>query len=328
LTSENFNITASGQFRITVAETDADKRLDTLIASQIDTCSRTRVAQLVQSGLIRVSGSEKKPGYRVRWGDIIDGEIPPAAPSHLVPESLPIPILFQDPHIIVVDKPAGMVVHPSPGHTSGTLVNGLLALCPDLEGIGGELRPGIVHRLDKDTSGVLVVAKNQAAHTTLSEQFKLRHTRKLYLALVYGAPRAESGSIEAPIGRHPSDRKKMSTTSRRTRSAETHWQTRETFPGVTLLTVRILTGRTHQIRVHCKALGNPLVGDDLYGPRKGRGRHFASKTVQDIVKQVQRQMLHAWRLEITHPVTGQPLRFEAPLPGDMAVVIDDLRQAR
>lgn len=328
MAAEINDIQAHGKICITVAEVDTDKRLDALIASQLETCSRTRAAQLIQRGLIRVSGSAKKPGYRVRYGDVIDGDIPSPEPSPLIPEPLPIPILFQDAHIIVVNKPPGMVVHPSPGHAGGTLVNGLLSLCPDLEGIGGELRPGIVHRLDKDTSGALVVAKNHAAHTGLSAQFKHRQTRKLYQALVYGTPDTDTGSIETPIGRHPTDRKKMSTVSRRGRSAETHWEIRETYPGVTLLTVRILTGRTHQIRVHCNALGTPLVGDEVYGPRKGRGRHLTNKTVQDIVKQVRRQMLHAWRLEISHPLTGRPMRFEAPLSPDMALIIGKLRQAR
>ena len=230
----------------------------------------------------------------------------------------------------MVNKQPGLVVHPAPGHFSGTLVNGLLYHCPNLGGIGGELRPGIVHRLDKDTSGTLVVAKNDAAHTNLSRQFKSRKVKKDYLALVHGNMKSPTGSIKLPIGRHPVDRKRMSTVSPRGRSAETEWNIKEQFQGVALLEVHLKTGRTHQIRVHCAAMHHPIVGDRVYGPRKPgktlvRGRPTSDKLLQ-ILKSVDRQMLHAWRLSFHHPHTGKAVTFESRLPEDMAIIIQKIRE--
>ncbi len=256
---------------------------------------------------------------------MVQCEIPPVEPSALLPEPLDFQVLFEDASIIVVNKPAGMVVHPAPGHGSGTMVHGLLHRFPDMEGIGGEMRPGIVHRLDKDTSGALVVAKNQAAHMQLSAQFKSRNIDKHYLGIVYGTFDRQQGVIDLPIGRHPSERKKMSVMTRRPRNAETRWRIREAFCDITLLDLKILTGRTHQIRVHCAAIQHPLVGDPVYGPRKGR-RPVKSKVVEDILEPVARQMLHAFRIELDHPVSGERLRFEAPIPEDMAALIHGLRQ--
>jgi len=219
----------------------------------------------------------------------------------------------------VINKPPGIVVHPAPGHHSGTLVNALLYHCPKLEGIGGEIRPGIVHRLDKDTSGVMVVAKNSAAHQDLALQFKSRRIKKKYLALVYGRMASDSGRVELPIGRHPVERKKMSTHSRKSRLAETTWQVRKRFAQATLLEIHLKTGRTHQIRVHCAAIKHPVVGDSVYGGRKA-GKSMA----YDLLKSVPRQMLHAWQLEFAHPKTQKMRCFEAPIPSDIGDILDKL----
>jgi 23S rRNA pseudouridine1911/1915/1917 synthase len=247
------------------------------------------------------------------------------------PEFILIEIIYQDDQIVVINKPPGLVVHPAPGHADGTLVNALLHHCPDLGAIGGEVRPGIVHRLDKDTSGTMVIAKNSAAHEELSRQFKAREVEKKYLALVYGTPQSDTGSVRLPIGRHPVDRKRMSTTTRKGRDAETTWQVCERFPGITLLELNLKTGRTHQIRVHCAAIGHPVVGDPVYRPRKlfaDSGSLLAEipPPVVSALKSISRQMLHAWRLSFTHPSEKILLAFESPMPPDMADVIDLLNQ--
>jgi 23S rRNA pseudouridine1911/1915/1917 synthase len=216
----------------------------------------------------------------------------------------------------VINKEAGLVVHPAPGHYTGTLVNGLLYHCPDLTGVGGEIRPGIVHRLDKDTSGAIVVAKNDTVHNNLSLQFKSKKIKKKYLALVYGEIESDSGTISLPIGRHPIDRKKMSTISRKGRSAETSWRVKERFCGVTFLELSLKTGRTHQIRVHCATINHPIVGDSVYCSRKA---------VKSLIKSIPRQMLHAWCLGFTHPITQKFMSLEAPIPQDMSKVLNELR---
>jgi len=226
--------------------------------------------------------------------------------------------------MVVINKQPGLVVHPAPGHTSGTLVNALLYHCSALGGIGGKIRPGIVHRLDKDTSGVLVAAKNDAAHLQLARQFKSREVQKRYLAMVHGRVKEDRGSVVLSIGRHPVDRKKMSTRSRKARGAETRWKVRERLDGVTLLELDLKTGRTHQIRVHCAAIGHPVVGDSVYGGRRrldlsGKGQNGS------LPIKVARQMLHARWLQLAHPVTEALMSFEAPLPADMAGLIEVLR---
>lgn len=315
-------------FTILVDEPDSGKRLDLLVASRISVCSRAHLAGLIRNGVIRVMGAAKKPGYRVRPGDEIRGCIPPPQPVPLEPEPVEFNILYEDPYLIVVDKPPGLVVHPAPGHYSGTLVHGILYHCPDIEGIGGELRPGIVHRLDKDTSGTLVVAKNAAAHRHLARQFKSRKVTKIYLALVQGQIKTNSGIISLPVGRHPVDRKRMSIASRKSRSAETAWQVRERFAGATLIDLNLKTGRTHQIRVHCAAIGHPIVGDIVYGGRRAKKKYIAKDKNgwSDVLESVSRQMLHAWRLELTHPATDAPMSFESPLPQDMQEVLCNLRK--
>jgi 23S rRNA pseudouridine1911/1915/1917 synthase len=312
-------------FTILVEPHDSGKRLDLYIASCISDCSRSVATHLIRNGKIRVQGMVRKPGYRIKAGDEICGCIPPPTPVLFKPEPIPIEILHEDDDIIVINKQPGLVVHPAPGHHNGTLVNALLYHCSKLEGIGGALRPGIVHRLDKDTSGVLVVAKNDRAHLHLSRQFKSRRVKKEYLALVYGKMGSDSGSVSLPIGRHPVDRKKMSTNSRKSRVAETTWQIRERFELASLIEVNLKTGRTHQIRVHCAAIKHPVMGDNVYGPRKtGKNVTYG----KNLFGPVPRQMLHAWRIVLTHPVTEATVSFEAPIPSDMQAVIAALRQPK
>ena len=313
-----------GDFTILVDESNAGKRLDSVISSYLADCSRSFCANLIRKGNIQVHGEIKKPAYRVRPGEKIEGRIPPPEPLLLEPQPVEIDILFEDEALIVVNKQPGLVVHPAPGHYSGTLVNGLLYHCPTLEGIGGTYRPGIVHRLDKDTSGVLVVAKNDQAHQHLARQFKSRKVDKNYLALVHGVVLSDAGRIFLPIGRHPVDRKKMSTVSRKGRVAETLWQVRQRFAGVTLLELNLKTGRTHQIRVHCAASDHPIIGDPIYFKRRAIKEVLENKNIADLIKTISRQMLHAWRLEFVHPVKNQPVLFEAPIPDDMQKLIDGL----
>jgi 23S rRNA pseudouridine1911/1915/1917 synthase len=323
----------NGVFTIIAGESDAGRRLDTTVAVHIADCSRSLAANLILDQCILVDGQSKKPGYRVKPGETIQGRIP--SPGHIDfrPEPLPLHIIYQDEQIAVINKEPGIVVHPAPGHLGGTLVNALLYHCPDLGAIGGQVRPGIVHRLDKDTSGIMVIAKNSKAHENLSRQFKAREVQKKYLALVYGDPQPETGSVQLPIGRHPVDRKRMSTTTRRGRPAETIWQVRERFSGITLLELSLKTGRTHQIRVHCAAMGYPVVGDPVYRPRKlfsdlkNRLPNLPPAIITQL-KSVSRQMLHAWQLGFTHPTEKSFLIFESPLPPDMADVINFLRRAK
>jgi 23S rRNA pseudouridine1911/1915/1917 synthase len=296
-------------------------RVDVFLAAHLPQCSRSFASQLVAGGHFKINARDGKPGYRLKLGDIVAGHIPAPRPCGFQPEPIPLQILHEDAHILVVNKPPGLVVHPAPGHYSGTLVNGLLYHCPDLGGIGAELRPGIVHRLDKDTSGTLVVAKTSAALEHLAGQFKNRTVRKDYLALVHGAMAATSGTIRLPIGRHPVDRKRMSTHSRRSREAETSWRVARDWGVCSLVELLLKTGRTHQIRVHCAAIGRPIVGDPVYGRHRTAG---GSPEVEALLGAVRRQMLHAWRLGIVHPHTGEPLRFESPVPEDMEGLIEKL----
>lgn len=306
----------SEAFTIGVDLTDAGKRLDALISSRLPDYSRSLVTHHIRAGNICVDGTPKKPGYRVRSGELITGDIPPPDPDAFDPEPIPLNILYEDAHIIVINKDPGLVVHPAPGHRTGTLANGLFYHCPTLEGVGPRLRPGIVHRLDKDTSGTLVVAKNGTVHQHLAKQFKARTIEKRYLSLVWGELTSDSGTILLPVGRHPVHRKQMSTTGRKTRSAETFWTVRERFRGATLLEVVLKTGRTHQIRVHCAAISHPIVGDPVYGRRRLKKESIRAE----------RQMLHAWRLGFTHPATGDRVRFESPVAHDMEMLIDQLRK--
>ncbi|MBW1894888.1 MAG: RluA family pseudouridine synthase, partial [Deltaproteobacteria bacterium] len=314
---------AGDPFKIIVKESESGRRLDLLVASIIPDCPRNSAASLVNNGKIKVSGYQRKAGYKVKTGEVISGIIPESGPIRVQPEpeSISINTLFEDDEIIVVNKPPGMVVHPSPGHSSGTLVNALLYHRPDIKYVGDESRSGIVHRLDKDTSGVILIAKTPEAHKKISSDFKARrNVQKKYLALVFGGMNKESGKIDLPIGRHPADRKKISITSRRPRNAETFWKVKERYNELTLLELEIKTGRTHQIRVHCAAIHHPVVGDLVYGSRKTVNRIAESETKR-LIQGVSRQMLHAWQLGIIHPGTGKQMVFEAPVPDDMTDVI-------
>jgi 23S rRNA pseudouridine1911/1915/1917 synthase len=324
-------MSVNGAFTILVDESDQDRRLDAVVSAHLPDCSRSLAANLIGNHKIMVDNQPKKPGYRVKSGQEIIGRIPAPGPVENKPEPIALNILYQDRHIVVLNKPAGLVVHPAPGHRRGTLVNALLYHCPDLGGIGGEIRPGIVHRLDKDTSGTMVVAKNAQALEILAQQFKTRTVRKKYLALVYGDLKNDEGTIKLPIGRHPVHRKQMSTTTRKGRSAETSWRVREKFKNFTLLELTLRTGRTHQIRVHCAAMGHPIVGDQVYRSRKWLkdiDRLFSgeSSSMVAVLKAVPRQMLHAWRLRLTHPYTGEIMTFESPIPADMQSLIEKLRR--
>ena len=307
-----------GSFSFSVDPSEHDQRLDVVVASRRADCSRSFAASLIRNNRILVNQSAVKPGHRLKTGDIVDGDIPPPEPVDYASENIPLDFIYEDEDLAVINKPAGMVVHPAPGNYTGTLVNALLFHCPDIGHIGGDIRPGIVHRLDKDTSGAMVVAKNNATHESLSSQFKERSIKKEYLAIVHGRMTGNTGNISLPIGRHPTQRKKMSTLSRVGRSAETVWRVAAQYEGFTLLRLDLKTGRTHQIRVHCSAIHHPIVGDPLYGGRRSSALsgNVADK-VRHHLKAVKRQMLHAHRLQFFHPATKKNVAFEAPIPEDM-----------
>jgi 23S rRNA pseudouridine1911/1915/1917 synthase len=263
-----------------------------------------------------------RAGTRLRSGDQIELELPPPAPARALPQAIELAVLFEDEHLIVVDKPAGLVVHPAAGHPAGTLVNALLSHCSDLSGVGGELRPGIVHRLDKDTSGVLVATKHDRVHAALAELFKAKSLLREYLAVVAPAPRAASGRMETLFGRHPTQRKRFSSRVTRGKRAVTHYRIEERFAaGAALVRCRLETGRTHQIRVHFADAGSPVLGDPVYGRRPQR------EPLVSWARELGRQALHAAVLGFTHPITGVPLRFESPPPTDLAQLLSRLRAA-
>ncbi|RDV82933.1 RluA family pseudouridine synthase [Ammonifex thiophilus] len=297
--------------RLQVEEEEAGVRLDVYLARNLPENSRSYLQRLINEGYVQVGGRKVKPSYRVKSGEEIMVFLPPAEAPEVEPEPIPLEIIYEDEDLLVVNKPRGMVVHPGAGHKRGTLVNALLYHCRNLSGINGVLRPGIVHRLDKDTSGLLVVAKNDEAHLSLSAQLKERRVLKEYWALVYGEVKPAQGRIEAPIGRHPRHRQKMAVVAGG-RPAVTRYEVVEYFPGYTLLKVQPETGRTHQIRVHLHYLGHPIVGDLKYGPARP---HLG----------LEGQFLHAGVLGFTHPRTGEFLRFEAPLPPELERVLAKLR---
>jgi len=314
-----------GPFSFLVEQSEHDQRLDVVVASRLADCSRSFAATLVRNDFIRVNQSKVKPGLRLKTGDVVEGEIPPPKPVDCTPEDIPIDILYEDGDLAVINKSAGMVVHPAPGNYTGTLVNALLFHCPDIGGIGGDIRPGIVHRLDKDTSGVMVVAKNSATHEGLSAQFKDRIIQKQYQAIVHGEMAEESGNIHLPIGRHPTQRKKMSTNSRAGRKAETVWHVEGQYTGFSLLRLDLKTGRTHQIRVHCAAIHHPVVGDPLYGGRRSTAiPAFVPDAVKLLLQKVKRQMLHARQLTFRHPTSSRSMTFKVPLPDDMQALVNAL----
>jgi len=293
-----------------VAPEDGDRRLDVVVAERLPNLSRSRIARLAGEGRIRVDGRPRKPACRLRAGQTVRVDVPPAAPSRLEAEPIPLDVVYEDADLLVVNKPAGLTVHPAPGHPSGTLVNAILALVPDLPGVGGAVRPGIVHRLDKDTSGLLVVAKSDEAHRSLAAQLRAHTVVRTYLALVRGRVAPDAGTVRAPVGRHPVHRTRHAVTERG-RPAVTHYTVLERLGEATLVACRLETGRTHQIRVHMSHLGHPILGDPVYG----RAR----------VPELRRQALHAARLEFTHPRTGARVACAAPIPQDFARLLERLR---
>lgn len=290
-------------------------RLDKYLVSCLPEFSRARIQGLIADGFVSVNGVvAKKAGQMLEDGHEVEVRIPPPVPSGLVAEDIPLDIIFENDDLIVVNKPAGMVVHPAAGHYSGTLVNAVLGYDPDMEGIGGEERPGLVHRLDKETSGLIILAKNERAHNWLQDQFRLRKVEKTYLALVDGKPPTPKGRVEAPIGRDPSHRKKMAIVQPgKGREAVSEYKTLETFKNHTLLEFHPLTGRTHQIRLHCQFLGCPIVGDAVYG-RRNSG------------VEISRHFLHAYRLKILLPDEKSPRTFEAELPDELKNVLEEVKR--
>lgn len=312
---------APGPIRLVAAAGDDGARLDQFLARHLPDFSRARLQQLIRDGHVTVSRGRPKPALAVEPGLEVEIDVPPPAPAEPEAEALPLTVVFDDRDLAVVNKPAGMVVHPGAGHAGGTLVNALLHHLQGLSGVGGRERPGIVHRLDRGTSGLIVVAKHDRAHRALSRQFQQRTVEKEYVALVWGTVPAGL-TMDTPIGRHRRHRTKMSSRTDRGRTARSIVLTAEPLDGVTLVRVRIETGRTHQIRVHLSEAGHPVVGDALYG---GVGRHVPRQLGP--LLRLDRPFLHAARLAFSHPTTGEPLQFEAGLPDDLASLVTELRAA-
>ena len=307
-----------------VTDGEAGNRLDKLVSGLPGIASREMARRLIEQGAVTVNEQAGAPAQRVHAGDMVYFSIPPPEPSPLSPQPYPLRILHEDPALIVIDKAAGVPMHPGPGHREGTLVNYLLAHCQDLSGVGGTLRPGIVHRLDKDSSGVVVAAKHDAAHHHLAAQFKAHSVRRRYLALAVGRPEAEQGTIDQPLARQRSNRFKRSVREDGKR-AVTHWRVMSRFGPVTLLMLTLETGRTHQIRVHLAHAGWPVLGDPLYGKARHRGLKLDGE-LMEILEGLKRQALHATELGFVHPDTGQSVRFSSPLPPDMAVITAALKK--
>ncbi|MFS8804877.1 RluA family pseudouridine synthase [Synechococcus sp. R55.6] len=301
--------------QVTVTEKQQGSRLDRGLAEQLPDLSRSRLQQLIRAGQVWLNGKPCLDKNRaLQTGDRIEVRIPAVTPSRLEPERIPLDILYEDDDLIVLNKPRDLVVHPAPGHPSGTLVHALLAHCPRLSGINGEQRPGIVHRLDKDTTGALVIAKHDQAHQHLQAQIQAKTARRLYLGVVFGRPAQSQGTVSAPIGRHPVDRQKMAVLPPgQGRVAVTHWQVLERLGNYTLMQFELETGRTHQIRVHAAHMRLPIVGDPLYTQSKTSPVKLSG------------QALHAWKLSFIHPRSGQPMHFTAPLPEEFERLLRQLR---
>lgn len=301
-------------FTFAAEKEDVGTRIDVFLAENMENLSRSGVQKLIDEGNITLNGGKTKANYKLREKDVIDVEVPEAKEVEILPEDIPLDILYEDADVIVVNKPQGMVVHPAPGHTSGTLVNALMYHCGDtLSGINGEKRPGIVHRIDKDTSGVLMIAKNDAAHQSLAAQLAEHSITRKYNAVVYNGFNEDEGTVDKPIGRNPQDRKKMAVTEKHSRHAVTHYRVIERMEKFTLIEAQLETGRTHQIRVHMTYIGHPLLGDPVYGPKN-----------QPI--KLEGQALHARVLGFIHPGTGEYMEFEAPLPPHFEALLERLRK--
>ena len=297
--------------------TENSDRLDRYLSQELSDLSRSRIQQLIEQGHVQVNGkicTSKK--INLKTGDLITLEIPTVQPLAIIAENIPLDILYEDDELIIINKPAGLVVHPAPGHPDGTLVNAILAHCPNLPGIGGIQRPGIVHRLDKDTTGAIAIAKTDLAYQHLQAQLQAKTARREYLGLIYGVPKTETGSIDLPIGRNPQDRKRMAIVSIEDggRNAVTHWRVKERFGNYTLIHFQLETGRTHQIRVHSAKMGHPLVGDPIYSSGHSLGVNLPG------------QALHAWKLQLQHPVSGNLVEVTAPLPRSFATLLEVLRR--
>ena len=293
-------------------DADHNTRIDAYLRAHTE-FSRSRVSALILEGAVSVNGTlVEKPSFKVEKGQTVSLRVPETRPVNIVPQDIPLDILYQDADIVIVNKPCGLVVHPAAGNEDGTLVNALMYHIKDLSGIGGEMRPGIVHRLDKDTSGLILIAKNDKAHTIMSDQFKERSMEKHYRAVAYGSFKEESGLIDAPIARHPVDRKKMAIVSGG-KPSQTEWRVIERLNGATYLDVHLLTGRTHQIRVHMQSVGHPLMGDSIYAPNLKHPVH------------IPRLMLHAYSLSFTHPTTDERMTICAPIPQVFEKTIQKLR---
>ncbi|WP_078430668.1 RluA family pseudouridine synthase [Alkalihalobacterium alkalinitrilicum] len=299
------------QFEFKISEEQANERIDKLMTTFHPDWSRTQIQQWIKEGNITVNGETVKTNYKAQFNDKLELEIPEPELLEVEPEPIDLEIVYEDEDVIVVNKPRGMVVHPAPGHSSGTLVNGLMYHCKDLSGINGVIRPGIVHRIDKDTSGLLMVAKNDRAHESLVNQLKAKTTKRVYKAIAHGVISHDVGTIEAPIGRDKKDRQSMTVTEDG-RDAVTHFTVLERFDNYTYVQCELETGRTHQIRVHMKYIGFPIAGDPKYGPKK--------------TLNIEGQALHAAVLGFEHPRTKENLLFEAPLPQEMVTLLEELRQ--
>ena len=300
--------------RLTASHEDAGARLDSFLAAALPELTRSAAARLIASGQVLVNGGPAAKSCRLAGGEAVAVTLPDPEPIEAVPQDIPLDVVYEDADVIVVNKPAGLVVHPAPGHPDGTLVNALLYHCGDsLSGVGGALRPGIVHRIDRDTSGLIVAAKNDAAHQALSAQLQDHTLARTYEAIVVGNLREDRGAVDAPIGRRPTDRKKMAVTDRGGKRAVTHWEVLERFPGYTHVRCRLETGRTHQIRVHMAYIGHPIYGDTVYGAKKP-------------VPGLTGQCLHAVGLRFVHPRSGEVIELSCPLSGEFQALLEKLRR--
>ena len=300
-------------------------RLDRFLDDNLPEFSRSQIKRLIDDAAVTVNGVKSKPGVKLKGGEQVCVLLPKPVAFSAEAEAIPLQILYEDRYLIVVNKPAHLVVHPAPGHQSGTLVNALLHHCTDLSGVGGKLRPGIVHRLDKGTSGVMVATKDDQTHRFLAGQFKAHTIKRRYRALVYGVMQEKEGTIDLPVGRHPVHRKKMSTQARHSRRAITHWKVRRCFEEdrMTLVDLHLETGRTHQIRVHLAEMQHPVIGDPLYGGLR-RVKSILDSKLGALVAGLQRQFLHAWQLGFEHP-NGQLMLFQVGLPGELCRIVDYLK---
>ena len=318
-------VNSKDEYSFVVSNEQGGQRLDLFLSRKIPDLSRSHFKKLINDDLVLVNGSPAKPSYDTRAGDLIVVKVPAPGPDDVLkPQPMSLDILFEDRDLLIVNKAPGVVVHPGAGHAEGTLVHGLLAHSPRLASQGSPLRPGIVHRLDKDTSGALVIAKSERAYLDLIKQFRERGVKKEYVALVYGSMDKSEGEISSLLGRHPVDRKKIAVLHSKGREALSRWRVEKDWGEASLLNVRIETGRTHQIRVQFSHIGHPVVGDETYGGGRRRARNVKSVPVQNLLLGARRQMLHAARLEFTHPVIGVPVSATAPLPEDFKDLIEKL----